>query len=54
VAGLSYGVTCFLVSRYLGVELPAIISAFVSMVCLIVFLKFWKTNADLAVCLRFR
>ena len=42
VAGLSYGVTCFLVSHYLGVELPAIISAFVSMVCLIVFLKFWR------------
>jgi L-lactate transport len=42
VAGLSYAVACFVVSRYLGVELPAIISSFVSMVCLIVFLKFWK------------
>jgi L-lactate transport len=42
VAGFSYAVTCFLVSHYLGAELPAIISAFVSMVCLIVFLKFWK------------
>jgi L-lactate transport len=42
VAGFSYAVTCFLVSHYLGVELPAIISAFVSMVCLIVFLKFWR------------
>jgi L-lactate transport len=42
VAGFSYAVTCFLVSHYLGAELPAIISAFVSMVCLIVFLKFWR------------
>jgi lactate permease len=42
VAGFSYAVTCFLVSHYLGVELPAIISAFVSMVCLIAFLKFWR------------
>jgi len=42
VAGFSYAVTCYVVSHYLGVELPAIISAFVSMVCLIVFLKFWR------------
>jgi L-lactate transport len=42
VAGFSYAVTCLLVSHYLGVELPAIISSFVSIVCLIVFLKFWK------------
>ena len=42
VVGLSYAATCFEVSRHLGVELPAIISSFVSMVCLIVFLKFWR------------
>jgi L-lactate transport len=42
VAGFSYAVACFVVSRYLGVELPAIISSFVSMVCLLVFLKFWR------------
>jgi len=42
VAGLSYAVACFVVSRYLGVELSAIISSLVSMVCLIVFLKFWR------------
>ncbi len=42
VAGFSYAVTCYVVSHYLGVELPAIISAFVSMVCLIVFLRFWR------------
>jgi len=42
VAGISYAVTCFFVSRYVGVELPAILSAFVSIVCLGIFLKFWK------------
>jgi lactate permease len=42
VAGFSYAVACLLVSRYLGVELPAIISSLVSLVCLIVFLEFWR------------
>jgi lactate permease len=42
VAGFSYAITCFVVSHYFGVELPAIISAFVSMLCLIVFLRFWR------------
>jgi len=42
VAGGSYAVTCFLVSQYVGVELPAILSSFVSMGSLVVFLKFWK------------
>ena len=42
VVGLSYAVTCILVSHHLGHELPAIISSFVSMIALITFLKFWK------------
>jgi L-lactate transport len=42
LVGFSYAATCFVVSRVLGVELPAIISSFMSMVCLIVFLKFWR------------
>jgi lactate permease len=42
LAGFSYAVTCFVVSDHLGVELPAIIASFVSMVCLIAFLKFWR------------
>lgn len=42
VAGVSYAITCLIVSQKLGVELPAIISAFVSIVCLIIFLSFWK------------
>ena len=46
VAGLSYAVTCFFVCHHLGVELPAILSSFVSMMCLIVFLRFWKPNQN--------
>ncbi|MDR3562086.1 MAG: lactate permease LctP family transporter [Negativicutes bacterium] len=42
VAGISYAVTNHLVSQYMGPELPAILSSFVSMICLGVFLKFWK------------
>jgi lactate permease len=42
VAALSYAVTCFVVSHRLGVALPAIVSSFVSVVCLVVFLRFWR------------
>ncbi|SCM78963.1 L-lactate permease [uncultured Sporomusa sp.] len=42
VAGISYAVTNHLVSQNFGPELPAIFSSFVSMICLVVFLKFWK------------
>ena len=42
VAGISYSITCHFVSNHIGVELPAILSSFVSIVCLIAFLKFWK------------
>jgi lactate permease len=42
VAGISYAITCFFVTHYIGVELPAILSSFVSIICLIVFLKVWK------------
>jgi L-lactate permease len=45
VAGGSYAVTCFLVSRFVGVELPAILSSFASLACLGVFLKFWKPKS---------
>ncbi len=46
VAGGSYAVTCLLVSRYVGAELPALLSSLVSIVCLVIFLKVWepKTN----------
>jgi L-lactate transport len=42
VAGGSYAITCFLVSRYIGAELPALLSSLVSIVSLVVFLKVWK------------
>jgi len=42
VAGVSYAITCYLVTQYVGNELPAILSSFASMLCLVVFLKFWK------------
>jgi lactate permease len=42
VAGGSYAVTCFFVSSYIGPELPAVLSSFASILCLVVFLKFWK------------
>ena len=42
VVGISYAGTCFLVCHHVGVELPAILSSFASIVALIVFLQFWK------------
>jgi len=42
VAGISYAITCHFVTHHIGVELPAILSSFVSIVCLVIFLKFWK------------
>jgi lactate permease len=42
VAGASYSITCYFVTRYIGVELPAILSSFASIVCLILFLRIWK------------
>lgn len=41
VTGVSYAVTNYFVSTTMGPELPAILSSFVSMICLGVFLKFW-------------
>ncbi len=45
VAGGSYAVACFLVIRFMGVELHSILSSFVSMACLIAFLKFWQPKS---------
>ncbi len=42
VAGVSYAVTCYIVSHYLGAELPAVLSSFVSLLCLVALLKIWK------------
>ena len=42
VAGGSFAITQFLTSNYLGPELPDITAALVSLVCLTVFLRWWK------------
>ena len=42
VSGISFAVTQFLSSNYLGPELPDILSALVSLFALAIFLKFWK------------
>lgn len=42
VAGVSYAAASLAVSTYLGPELPAITASIVSLVCLVVFIRFWK------------
>lgn len=42
VSGVSFAVTQFLTSNYLGPELPDILSALVSLFALAIFMKFWK------------
>ena len=42
VAGVSFAVSQFFTSNFIGPELPDIISALVSLLSLTVFLKFWK------------
>ncbi|WP_122666704.1 lactate permease LctP family transporter [Pseudomonas viridiflava] len=42
VAGVSFGITQYLTSNYIGPELPDITSALVSMVALTFFLKVWQ------------
>jgi L-lactate transport len=42
VAGISYAITSVLVSSYFGPELPGITASVVSLVCLVVFIKFWQ------------
>ncbi|MCM3787139.1 L-lactate permease [Domibacillus indicus] len=42
VSGISFAVTQYLSSNFLGPELPDILSALVSLFALAVFLKFWK------------
>nr|WP_312230875.1 lactate permease LctP family transporter [Pseudomonas sp.] len=42
VAGLSFAITQYYTSNYIGPELPDITSALVSLVCLTLFLKVWQ------------
>ena len=42
VAGISYAAASLLVSTYLGPELPAITASVVSLICLVIFIRFWQ------------
>lgn len=42
VCGVSFAVTQFFTSNFIGPELPDIISALVSIICFTIFLKLWK------------
>jgi lactate permease len=42
VAGVTYLVPNFFITRYMGPELPSLLAPLVSLVAVIVFLKFWK------------
>ncbi|WP_374724323.1 L-lactate permease [Calidifontibacillus erzurumensis] len=42
ISGISFAVTQYLTSNFLGPELPDILSALVSLFALAIFLKFWK------------
>ena len=42
VCGVSFAVGVFLTSNFIGPELPDIISALISLICITVFLKFWR------------
>ena len=45
VSGVSFALTQFLSSNYLGPELPDILSSLVSLFALAIFLKFWKPKS---------
>ena len=42
IAGISYLIPNFFITRYLGPELPSLLSPLASLLCVIVFLRFWK------------
>jgi lactate permease len=42
VAGISYAAASLVVSTYFGPELPAITASVFSLICLVVFIKFWR------------
>ena len=42
VAGISYAAASLLVSTYFGPELPAITASVFSLICLVIFIKFWQ------------
>lgn len=47
VAGVSFAITQYLTSNFIGPELPDITSALVSMICLTLFLKVWQPKRSM-------
>jgi len=45
VSGLSFAITQYFTSNFMGPELPDVLSALVSLVVLAIFLKFWKPKS---------
>lgn len=45
ISGISFAVTQFLTSNYMGPELPDVLSALVSIICLTLFLKVWQPKS---------
>lgn len=45
LSGISFAITQYITSNFLGPELPDILSALVSLVALTIFLKYWKPKA---------
>ncbi|MFC7393374.1 L-lactate permease [Scopulibacillus cellulosilyticus] len=45
ICGISFAITQFITSHYLGPQLPNIASSIVSLVCLALFLKVWKPKS---------
>jgi L-lactate transport len=42
VAGVSFAVTQFLVSNFVSIQLPDVLAALVSLICVIIFVQFWR------------
>ncbi len=42
VAGVSFALTQFAISNFVGPELPDVLASLVSLICVIVFVQFWK------------
>ncbi len=42
VAGVSFAATQFLVSNFVSIQLPDVLAALVSLVCVIIFVQFWR------------
>ncbi len=42
VAGVSFAATQFLVSNFVSIQLPDVLAALVSLICVIIFVQFWR------------